>query len=194
MELVGEDNTKFEPVSTKSKNNYNFGSFEEANRDGYVLFSLGPLYVYASIQESIIDRFRSEHKDIEMKHDNIYFDRNVVARCEKWNYVLELMDRAVYPYFQQWMLAQIFMLREERNIIVPRRFLTPILDPFLFDKGIRKPASMDVYTVSSMKKLLRPKCEVSFEEAPSYIDFEFRAPEQEVISLGESMLPMVGIK
>lgn len=193
MELIGEGSAPHKALREPKLGNANrFSSLAELEKEGFTAFVLGPVYVYAGVGESIPERFAAE--DIKNRPAEVHgawfeFDHPLVARCEHWNYRLDYMDLKSYEYFKIWMLAQVFVNRQKRDVIVPRRYSAPILDPFAFVNNIGKPVSIDLYTVSTLQYLLRPRCEMpSYESAKFFVDFEKKPPEEDVVTMGRAML------
>ena len=163
--------------------------------EGYVLFSLGPLYIYAGINESIPIRFAGDEctqralKDKPVRHTNISFDHGILARCEMWNNTLDIMDAESYLCFKSWMLAQVFMNRVKKDVLVPRCCSAPVLDPLAFEINKQIPTSMDVFCTSGMYSRIVPKGSVTdYKQTKSFIDLERLQPEPIVIQMGKAML------
>ena len=197
MELVGEGQMPHKPLREPRLGDANrFASLGEIEKEGFTPFILGPLYVYAGIGESIPERFAAEpikNRPAEVYGSWFEFQHPVVARCEHWNYRLDYMDTKSYEYFKIWILAQVFVNRPKRQIFVPRRYPAPLLDPFAFVNNVGRPISIDVYTISGLEFLLRPKCELpTFESAKFFVDFEKKPPEPDVVEMGKAMLETVG--
>jgi hypothetical protein len=197
MELVGEGAMPHKPLKEPKIGDVNrFANLGELESEGFTAYVLGPVYVYAGVEESIPERFAAEpvkNRPPDVSGSWFEFSHAVIARCEHWNYRMEYMDTKSYEYFRIWMLGQVFINRPKRNVYVPRRYLAPVLDPFAFCNNIGKPTSIEVYSVSNLDYLLRPKCELpSFESAKFFVDFEKRPPEPDVLELGKALLESVG--
>ena len=109
-------------------------SFAELQKEGITPFALGPIYVYAGVQEDIVRRFVSEqpkkamHYEIKAgvgyipREDNLEprgavleFKHDVLTFCREWNTVLNVLDSQSYMHFKKWLLAQQFANRAERK-------------------------------------------------------------------------------
>lgn len=192
-ELVGEGNAPSRPLKDPGLGTGDkFSSLEELAKAGFTVFSLGPVYVYAGVGDSIPERFAGEK--IKNRPETVSgtwfeFRHPVVARCENWNYRLECMDLKSYEYFKLWMLSQIFINRRENTIFVSRRYPAPVFDPFAFAHDEGRPVSIDVFTISSPSFLLRPRCELpSYQKTMFYVDFDRKPPEQDVVELGKTLV------
>lgn len=187
-------------------------SFSELMSNGLTPFALGPVYVYAGVQEDIPRKFaaefdgkvmeRNEIKNkvltkisdkLEVRGTTMHFDRIVLARCQDWNFILNLMDSISYIYFKKWLLEQQFVNRAEKKFFVPRLFSAPVLDPLLLDiKGVAIPTALDVYSVSGFKGVMKPLCNVdNVAKVMSFVDFKIEPPEEEVQVLGRAALNIV---
>lgn len=187
-------------------------SFAELEKNGLVPFALGPVYVYAGVQEDIPRRFASEFDGkvmerneirnkvlttlqdrLEVRGNTAHFDRPVLARCQDWNYILNIMDAVSYVYFKKWLLEQQFVNRAEKKFFVPRLYSAPILDPLILDvKGLAVPASLDVYALSGFKGVMKPKGNLANKaEAQAFVDFQILPPEEDVVVLGRQALNIV---
>jgi hypothetical protein len=172
-------------------------SMNELIQDGLIPFTVGPVYVYAGVDDDIINRFAGENilglKEVRVA--TFPFQHAVLVRCELWNYEIQAMDKDSYEKFQQWMQIQLFINKKEKNIFAPRLYRPPLMDPFAYQKNnTRTPTAMDVYSVNSMKSSLVP---LSFIDnkvlTNTYIDFQRLGPEPEIVELGKKMLETVGV-
>ena len=188
-------------------------SFAELQKEGLTPFALGPIYVYAGVQEDIVRRFVSEqpkkamHYEIKAgigyipREDNLEprgavleFKHNVLTFCREWNNILNVLDSQSYMHFKKWLLAQQFANRAEKKFFVPRLFTPPVLDPVALDleTPLAIPTSLDVYSVSGMKGILYPKdMGLPKEHAKAYIEFVHRPPEEDTIKLGSAALKLL---
>lgn len=198
MDLISDGESRHEQLEPVTFDRDKVKSLETLKELGFVAYSLGPIYVYSGVHESIPERFAAEC-DIPDRPDKVRgasldFKHYVLARCELYNKRLEIMDSVAYPFFQSWMLAQMFVNRDQKNVYVPKRYLCPVLDPLAYEAGSKVPASIDVYTTSSMRSLLRPVCEAHAGNVNSLIDFERRDPEESVVTDGKKILQVMGIQ
>jgi len=170
----------------------NFASFAELRKEGLMPFTLGPLYVYADVHFSLINAFLDDERLVrprDTRGGRFIFDRPILARCEEWNYVVEVMDAPSFLAFKTWMPTNSFVDRPGRRFCVPKQFPSPMLDPLALDlKGVAVPEVLDVFTVSTTKVLLRPICEQTYETVKPYVDFRRAAPEAEVMARAEAVL------
>ncbi len=187
-------------------------SFAELEKNGLTPFALGPIYVYAGVQEDIPRRFASEfdgkvmerneivnkqlrvlRDKLEVRGNTMHFDRPVLARCQGWNTILNILDSISYVYFKKWMLEQQFVNRVEKKFFVPRLYSTPILDPLALDvKGLAIPTSLDVYALSGFKGVMKPRGNLNDKtKAQAFVDFEILPPEEDVVVLGRQALNIV---
>jgi len=175
-------------------------SMEELRRDGYVLFALGPVYEYAEVNTDLMRAFGAEDhmkgKPKETRGIHVYFEEPVIGQCNVWNFVLNIMDSESFPWFRQWMHAQQFCNRAKRRFYVTRHWLVPVLDPLaLQSKNMAVAEALDVFTVSGMKGLMRPKnmnaTTKNVEQLSRYVEFEVMPPEEEVQVLGNAALGIV---
>lgn len=168
-------------------------SFEELRREGFTPFSVGPLYVYAGVQESLPSAFAAAPKADrpgEVSGNTIHFDRPIIARCEQWNFILDVMDTPSFQWFKKWMLGNHFASREKQTYYVSRHYIAPILDPLAMDlqqKAI--PSSLDLFSVSGLKGSLKPRTNLtSYDQTKIYVDMYGAPPEEGVIVEGRKVL------
>ncbi len=173
-------------------------SCEALWKEGFTIFSLGPLYVYAGVNEDILERFAADDctdralKGRKPVGGSIDFEHNVLARCELWNKRLNVLDVESYGLFNDWMLAQTFVNTPAQKYYEPRRMASPILDPLALTQNKQIAIAMDVFTVSGIWSLIRPKVSnVSRKEAKHFIDFEKCSPEPHVAERGKMLLRMI---
>lgn len=186
-------------------------SLAELSRQGFSVFSLGPLYVYAGVPVDLVEAWAKTHQGEAMRHNQLSkgvltlekykleirgellrFDRPVVARCKEWNTLLYLLDNVSYLQFKQWMLEQQFSNRNEKQFWVPRLFSARVIDPVYFAaSGLAVPASLDVFSVSGFKGCLAVKNAIAATkpaDVPLVIDFEWQPAEPDVIKQGRAAL------
>lgn len=197
MELIGvEEAPKGNLVEVPVKLVSLASSMDELKREGFTAFFMGSVYVYASVMESIPERFAAENiagRKEPVKSSVVHFDHAVAARCEAWNTDIEVMDNASYEQFKQWMLLQMFVNKGKRNVFVPMQYSVPILDPFSLARGKINPTVIDVYSVGSIKSTVRPICRIeSRDKTKSFIDFESTPPVETVVTTGIEVLKTIG--
>jgi hypothetical protein len=201
MELLGTGNLqsrKLAPIPFKD--GAAPASAEALAKEGYAIFALGPLYVYAGIEDDILERFAADEcteralKGRQPVGGQIHFEHNVLARCEKWNKTLTVLDIESYGFFNSWMLAQTFVNRKARKYYVPRKMTAPMLDPLALTHNKQIAIALDVYTVSGIYARICPKClGGARKDAKHFIDFEKCDPEPHVVTEGKMMLQMTGV-
>lgn len=192
------------------------GSFKELLDAGFIAFSLGPIYVYACVEEDIMLKFMElpdEQKGIDpvasrlaqagliQAHDrpretygtHMFFDRIIVNHCVQWTNVLNVMDVDSYAWFKKWMLANTFVSRQHKKFFVPRHYIAPIIDPIAYDaKQDIIPSALDVFSVSSMKWSLKPVTNVTNKATtPEYVDLKEFPPDEDVRKEGLKILGMI---
>jgi len=199
-------------------------SFKDLEREGYVPFALGPIYAYAEVQASLPDCFAADadapKKSEPVRGMDLQLEAPVLVRCDRWNFMLSIMDRDNYPVFDRWLMSQHFVDRAKRKFFVVRRYAVPVLDPVSLALGKREPAKLTVYTVSGVRGLLKPVMAQSGEAAeyvgvdgkwkhpdditpkdevekrvagdvPKFVNFTVAPPEEDVITLARAALEIV---
>lgn len=175
-------------------------SMEDLREEGYVLFALGPIYEYTEVQTDLMRAFSAEDhmkgKPSDIRGMYVFFEEPVLGKCGTWNFVLSVMNVEAFPWFKQWIFAQQFCNREKRRFYVTRHWVVPVLDPLALrakDKPVAE--AVDVFSVSGMKGLMRPKGfgaqTKDVNQLSRYIDFEVVPPEEEVQVLGNAALGIV---
>lgn len=176
-------------------------SMEELRGSGYVLFALGPVYMYAGIQTDLMRAFGSEEymkaKPKETRGIHLYFEKPVLGKCDAWNFVLNIMDAKSFPWFKQWLHSQQFCDRVRRRFYMTRHWIVPVIDPLALQaKDCPIAEALDVFTVSGMRGLIRPKgfnvSSKNVETLNRYVDFEVMPPEEDVQILGNAAFGVVG--
>lgn len=177
------------------------GSVDALQTEGFVIFSLGPVYVYAGVQHDILEKFAGDECTERALNGRqpcggtIHFEHDVLVRCEKWNRALNVMDLESYGFFTSWMLSQTFINRPEKRYYVPRRMTAPVLDPLAILAGGHKPVSLDIFTISGIYAVIRPKGFLASRvDTKHFIDFERCAPEPHVVKEGKLLLQMTESK
>ena len=206
MEKVSGDDSPLRPVNlTKT------GSFAEIRREGYTPFSLGHVYVYAGVKESLPVVFAKEHlekhkndkppeydelKPIRVKcpteilHTTMHFERVVVSIAKEWSTIFDVMDTPSFQYFKQWLMAQHFASVERNTFFVPRFYMAPIVDPIVLDtKKFAVPDYLDVITVTGMRGGLKPvDLGINPSKVKEFISFEQIPPEESIVVMGSKAL------
>lgn len=198
VEKGPELSSEFQPLGHPPKDMAS--SMEELRENGYVLFALGPVYAYTHIDTDLMRAFGGEEfmkgKPKETRGIHMYFAEPVLGKCDVWNFVLNVMDAESFPWFKQWLHAQQFCNRLKSRFYVTRHWVVPVLDPLALqakDKAVAE--AMDVFTVSGMRALMRPRNLGVTDKRPEmlsrYIDFEAAPPEEDVQILGNAALGIV---
>lgn len=169
---------------------------EDIRKEGFTVFSLGPVYVYANVQESIPARFTMEDfpgTPTEMRHTTMHFERPVITRCELWNYVLDVMDTATYNAFKLWLVNCSFVDRAKHKFFKPKHYFAPCLDPITLDKmNLAVPTSLDIFGVSGVKGEIKPRTSFSgHDKAKSYIEIYKDIPSEDTIVEAKKALNFV---
>ena len=176
---------------------HKISSFDELAREGYVPFSVGPLYVYCGVERSLVEAFiASEHdkdmygRDKEIFHTTMRFEHPVVGQCEFWNYILDVMDFWSYQWFKKWMLSLQFLDHKKKNFYVPRHYLAPVADPIIYGQHRqKKPATLDVFSPASIRWTITPRTGLTdLALLPATVVFNSTPPIEEVRTLGLQML------
>lgn len=68
---------------------------------GMILFSLGPVYVYAGVGRDLIAHFQSETEPFECV--NFMFDQPLFLGLNEWNYFLQAMPYEIFKVFREYM-------------------------------------------------------------------------------------------
>lgn len=179
----------------RSVNLAKISSFDELRKEGFTPLALGPMYVYAGVRLSLINAYASEKTQLHPSDcftTTMHFDRPVIARCEEWNYMLDIMDTASFQWFKKWMLGMQFVDKATKRFNIPRHYVVPMLDPIQLDtKNIAVPTTLDVFSVSGRAMLLKPITGVSPINAPICVDFVQAPPEEDIQVLANKVLNIV---
>ena len=136
-------------------------SFADIRREGFTPYTLGPLYTYGQLPTCLPAAFAKESqpgRPKEVRGAVLQLNRPILARCEHWNFFVEAMDTVLFPWFKNWLQAYQFVNRKAGTYCVPRFYMAPVADPFVFDKtGEIVPESMDVISVTGLKCGIKPK-------------------------------------
>lgn len=170
-------------------------SFSELRKEGFTPLALGPLYVYAGVQLPLINAFASEKtagQPSDVYCTDMHFERPVIARCQEWNYMLDIMDTQSFQWFKKWMLGMQFVDQATGRFNLPRHYVAPLLDPILLDtKRIAIPDTLDVFSVSGRRMLLKPVVGVDPKNTPACVDFTQEPPEEETNTLAYKVLKLM---
>jgi hypothetical protein len=193
---IGSSDKKPEPRRVIEPNITKIGSFEELDKEGFVMFSLGPVYVFGGITDDLVAAYAAELK--EGLNQDVYattaqFDREVIKRCGPWNGLLSVMDKPNFQQFKAWMLGLQFVNRKEKEFQVVRHHLAPIVDPLKYDAGRGLIASaLPVFCLSGMRSQMVPVCMLSdHKKAPVVVDFRYQKAEPDVVELGRVALEIL---
>lgn len=170
------------PASLRTKG----ALLSDYRKEGYEVFSLGPLYVYGEIPESLPEKFAQSKQpnqpNLKTESTQIIFDRTVVGSCLEWSNMLDVMDRESYLWFKQWIMAFTFMNREKKLALFPRIYSAPILDPIaLTQRGRHVPDAIEIWSVATSKWSLVPATKKGIlknGDIPSQVAMMFGPPEQ----------------
>jgi hypothetical protein len=189
-----------------------YTSFLDLSADDMMPFALGPVYVYAGVKDDLVEKFKEEFEGRELSHYEVRnsrlfeekyklsvragvlrFERAIVARCREWNNLLNILDRRSYLHFTNWLLSQQFVDRAAKRFHLPRRYVSPILDPLAMDVlGMAKPVSLDIYCLSGLRGMIRPELDsVQYDSAKTFVDLKVLPPEEDTILLGRTALNIV---
>ena len=194
MELINKKSPLGQPEDLSKAD-----TLEQVRKAGYELFSLGPVYVYAGVKESLPNKFAEETSDDvegrskDIRGTTVHFERPIVARCAEWNMILDIMDTESFQWFKKWMLSMQFTDRVARTFYVPRHYVAPVLDPIAFDRLNQSiPSGLDVFSVSGMKGSLRPVMGFTDKsKVKSYVDFVSAPPDEDVQIMGKKVLDIL---
>lgn len=169
-------------------------SLLDFRKEGYEVFSLGPMYVYGEIPESLPEAFaRSKPQPGQPKLDTrstqLRFDRIVVESCTDWGSMLDIMDKDSYMWFKQWIQSFTFMNREKKMVLFPRIYSATVTDPLSLDRtGIGTPAFIDVWSVTTPKWSLSPEPRTG-PVVPNTIKLRYGPPDSFALTDVQSMQP-----
>ena len=165
------------------------GSIRELEQEGFAVFTLAPVYVYGGVKENLCESFAGE-TGRDVRGTSVRFDRPVVARCEAWNYILDVMDAESFLYFKDWLMRLQLADSQGGRFYLVRHCLAPLLDPFALARtGRPVPATLNVFTLSGLKGFLKPHDRAaSYAAAPLFVDFTRLPPEPDVVRIGTAAL------
>jgi len=173
-------------------------TFANLRAAGYAPFSLGPVYVYANVAESLVEEFSKEsHADVagrpkDGRHTTMVFQHVIMTNCPGWENVLEILDFNTYQWFKKWMLSLNFTARTKQTFYVPRHYIAPLADPIAFGKhGKHVAESLDVFSLSGMKGNLKPETSNTRVNVPTFVRLHVYPPEEDVQVLGRNMLKII---
>lgn len=194
--MEGSQAPKPEPGKVIEPKLTKVGSLEEIRSEGYTAFAMGPVYVYGDVRDDLVASFATERdpgRPADVFATTARFERPVLAACRDWSFVLSLMDTTSFQWFKQWMLGLQLVDRGKRTFWVARHYSAPILDPFLLDAGKEaKGEAIDLFSLSGLKGQIIPVHGFAkHEDAPEYVKFMVRPPEEEVVRVGKAALEVL---
>jgi hypothetical protein len=183
-------------VYTRAVNLAKVDSFAELRKEGFTPYALGPVYVYAEVGWDLVQHFARDKdpKCPEIFSANMHFDRPVLARCEAWNNILDIMDTPSFQWFKKWMMGQNFVNRDKHKYFETRHFFAPILDPIILDnKRLGVPETLDTFCCSGRRAMMKPVANnTKPEDTLRYVDFETLPPDEDVVVRANAALRIVG--
>lgn len=135
------------------------GSLAELRKEGWVPFTLGPLYVFGRIPFDIISRFATE-ASVPVYGTYIDFtDFQIIALNGPYGHKLFAMNDEAYPEFVDWLDTIEITDREGGRFFRPLRSCAPLLDPFMRMLGVEAPTPevIDVWAISSTSGMIVPE-------------------------------------
>jgi hypothetical protein len=157
-----------------------FSSLEEMRREGFVPFTLGPLYVLGNIDFNIMARFAGETMTDVYLEDHFEIDfEHVIIRLSGKPYdkrMFGLRD-SLYAKFSAWLKTHETVNRKDDLYFRPIVVGGALLDPFVKTLNVSapKPEAIDVWTISSNKGIAVPKTHI--EQLPHPVFKEGEAEE-----------------
>lgn len=143
----------------------NVQSFADIRREGFIPYTLGPLYVYGEFPHCLPAAFAKESKvgkPEETRGAVLQLGRPIISHCEYWNFFIEVMDKESFPWFKNWLQAYQFVNKRTGTYCVPRFYTAPVADPLVLDKlGKIVPESLDVISMTGLKGGVKPKGMIS---------------------------------
>jgi len=196
IELVGEGKSP-KPRKVEAPNFRKQPSSKAGlGHDGFCVFATGILYHYLGLGH--IPSLFARESDIK-GHPGIVQARmyelqhKVLGDCDKYGYLVDIMDKAAYAAFKPWLLAQLFVDRGAGVVYKPLLCTAAVLDPFSLCHANRIPITLDVFTISSKHGRLVPSQQgLKYDAAPMCIEFECRPPEPEILELTKIVLQEKG--
>lgn len=169
-------------------------SLADYYKEGYEVFSLGPIYVYGEIPESLPETFaRSKPQfgqpKLDTKSTQLRFDRIVVESCLEWGPMLDVMDKTSYLWFKQWIQSFTFMNREKKLVLFPRIYSATITDPIALDKcGKGNPVTLDIWSVTTQRWALSTEPRTS-SLVPDAVKMRYGPPDSFALNDVQKMQP-----
>ena len=161
-------------------------SFSDIRNEGYEIFSVGPVYVYARVQQSLIDAFAKDtsvDKPMTVENSILSFEDVVIKPCGWWSTRLEIMDKVNYMYFRAWMQKWVFMNKAAHKVYAATSYGVPILDPIMAAAGkAPSPDSFELYLLNTPSWSLVPKtmrkgvAGIPYAAAPSCVELVYSKP------------------
>jgi hypothetical protein len=161
-------------------------SFADIRGEGYEIFSVGPVYVYAHVQRSLIDAFAKDtliDKPPVVESALLVFSSTIIESCGWWSTRLEIMDKTNYAYFRAWMRKWVFLDRDRHKVYAVSSYGAPILDPIMVAAGKDpSPEAFDIYLLNTPSWSLVPKtmekgvAGITYAEAPSSVKLVYSKP------------------
>jgi len=134
-------------------------SLDEMRREGWVPFTLGPLYVFGNIPFDIIARFSTE-VDVPVYVSYVEFnDFQIIALNGPYGHMLFAMNDEAYPKLVEYLDAVEITNWEEKKFFRPLRACAPLMDPFMRQIGTSTPTPeyIDVWATSSTAGMILPE-------------------------------------
>ncbi len=134
-------------------------SFDELRREGWVPFTLGPLYVFACVPFDIIARFAAEAKTSVRVSYVEFNDFQIIALNGPYGHMVFVMNDEAYPEFANFMDSVEITDHEGGRFFRPLRTCGPLMDPYMRQLGTTAPTPeyMDVWSVSSPAGMIVPE-------------------------------------
>lgn len=171
-----------------------FKSFEDFRKEGLLVYSLAPVYSYSGVQQALPDAFMEEsipRRPREVRMGRLLLNAPIVTHCQELGLYLEIMDKESFLFFKHWLLSQEFISRVKKTYFEVRHWLGRCLDPVLIaTSGERKPESLELFTLSGMKGMMRPSRPVakidSSKDPDGFVMLEVVPPEEGVLERGRA--------
>jgi len=134
-------------------------SLHEMRKEGWVPFTLGPLYVFGRIPFDIIARFATETK-LPIRVSYVEFPNfQIIALNGPYGHMLFSMNDEAYPEFVDWLDTIEVTDVEGGRFFKPLRASAPLMDPFMrtIDAETPTPEVIDVWSISSTSGMILPE-------------------------------------
>ncbi len=193
---IGSSGNKPEPRRVIEPKIKSIASFEELAKEGFTMFSLGPVYAFGGVTDDLIAAFAAENKEgrnQDVLCTTAQFERDVIKRCGPWNSLMYVMDLDNFQWFKSWMLGMQFVNRQAKTFNVVRHHMAPIADPLMMDAGTGvKAAALPIFCLSGIKAQMVPIAYLkSHKMAPAVVDFHYMSPEPDVVVVGKAALEVL---